>query len=62
MQLVDSKCKGRLNLKEKEGFNIRLNLAGGNYCYNMGEGEPEVQQRTQRLTDRKLTLGCEFPL
>ena len=25
-------------------------------------GEPEVQQRTQRLTDRKLTLGCEFPL
>ena len=36
MQLVDSKCKGRLNLKEKEGFNIRLNLAGGNYWYNMG--------------------------
>ena len=35
MQLVDSKCKGRLNLKEKEGFNIRLNLAGGNYWYNM---------------------------
>ena len=60
MQLVDSKCKGRLNLKEKEGFNIRLNLAGGNYWHNMGE--PEVQQRTQRLTDRKLTLGCEFPL
>ena len=68
MQLVDSKCKGRLNLKEKEGFNIRLNLAGGNYWYNMRGttgttwGEPEVQQRTQRLTDRKLTLGCEFPL